>query len=67
MTDHHSLDGPSGTTVLVVRDPIPKGLSLFRSVLQRTHVTDCHPYDDPSCTTVLVVREPVSKGLSPFF
>ena len=66
MTDRRTHDGPSCTTVLVVRDPIPKGLSLFLSVLQRTNMTDHRHYDDPSCKTVMVVRDPVSKGLSFF-
>ena len=29
MTDRHTRDGPSYTTVLVVRDPIPKGSNFF--------------------------------------
>ena len=66
MTDRHTLDGPSCTTVLVVKDPLPEGLSLFLSVLQRTDGTDRRLYDGLSCTTVLVVRDPVSQGLSPF-
>ena len=66
MTDRRLHDGPSCTTVLVVRDPVYKGLSLFLSILQQTHLTDRHPYDGPSCTTVLVVRDPVPKGLSLF-
>ena len=66
MTDRRLHDGPSCTTVLVVRDPVSKGISFFSSVLQRTHVTDRRLYDGPSCTTVLVVRDPVSQGLSPF-
>ena len=53
-------------TVLVVRDPIPEGLSLFLSVLQRTNVMDRHLYDSPSCTTVLVVRDPIPEGISLF-
>ena len=64
--DHRYHDGACGTTVMVVRDPCPKGLPLFLSVLQRTHVTDHHTHDGLSCTTVLVVRDPVSKGLSLF-
>ena len=66
-TGRHPPDGPSFTTVLVVRDPISEGLSLFLSVLQWTHVTDRHPYDGPSYITVLVVRDPVPNGLSLFF
>ena len=58
--------GPSCTTVLVVKDPIPKGLSPFLSVLQRTHATDHQFHDGPSCTTVLVVRDPIPKDLTPF-
>ena len=65
--DRHSHDGPSCTTVLVVRDTVLKGLSLFLSVLQRANAMDCHTYDGPSCTTVLVVRDPFPKGLSLFF
>ena len=57
---------PTMATVLFVRDPIPKGISLFLSVLQRTHMTNRYPYDGPSCTTVLVVRDPIPKGLSLF-
>ena len=67
MTDRRLQDGPSCTTVLVVIDPVSKGLSLFLSVLQRTHATDHHTYDGPFCTTVLVVRDPFPKGLSLFF
>ena len=61
-----------GTTVCpaqlfwVSETPIPKGLSLFLNVLQRTHATDRRSHDGPSFTTVLVVREPIPKGLSPF-
>ena len=65
--DRYSRDGPSCTTVLVVKDPIPKGLSLFLNVLQWTLATDRHTYDGPPWTTVLVVRDLVPKGLSPFF
>ena len=56
----------SCTTVLVVRDPIPKGLLLFLSVLQWTHATERHSHDGASCTTVLVVRDPVPKNLKLF-
>ena len=59
-------DGPSYTTVLVVRDPVSKGLSLFLSVLQRTHVTDRHTHNGLSCTTVMTVRDPSAKGLHIF-
>ena len=48
------------------RDPFPKGLLLFLSVLLRTHATDRHPYDGSSCTTFLVAKEPIPKGLSIF-
>ena len=65
-TDCRSHDGPSCTIVLVVRDPVPKGLSLFLSVLLRTTMTDRHSHDGPSYTTVLIVRDPVPKGLSLF-
>ena len=61
--DRRLHDGPSSTTILVVRDPVSKGLSLFLSVLQRTHVTDRHTHDGPSCTTVVTVRDPFPKGL----
>ena len=67
MIDHRTHDALSCTTVLVVRDPLPEGLSLFVRVLQRTHVTDRRLYDGLSCTTILVVRDPVSEDLSPFF
>ena len=67
MTDRRLHDGSSCITVLVVRDPVSKGLLLFLSVLLRTHVTDRRLHDGLSCTTVLVVRDPVSKGLSFFF
>ena len=67
VTDRRLHDGPYCTTVLVVRDRIPKGLSLFPSVLQRTHATGRHYHYGPFCTTVLVVRDPVPKGLSLFF
>ena len=63
MTDGRLHDGPSYTTVLVVRDPVSKDLSLFLSVLQRTHVTDRHTHDGPSCMTVITVRDPSPKGL----
>ena len=66
MTDRHLHDGLYCPTVLVVRDHVSKGLSLFLSVLQRTDGTDRRLYDGLSCTTVLVVRDPVSQGLSPF-
>ena len=64
--DRHSHDGPSCTTVLVVRDPVPKGLSLFLSVLQQTSTTDCHTQDGPSCMTVMTVKYPSLKGLHTF-
>ena len=67
MTDRLLHDNPSYTTVLVVRDHVSEGLSLFLSVLQRTHVTGRHPYDGLSCTTILVVIDPNPKGLSLFF
>ena len=66
MTDRRLHNGPSCTTVLVVRDPVSEGLSLFLSVLQRRHMTDRRLHNGPFCTTVLVVRDPVSKGLSLF-
>ena len=66
MTYRHTHDGLSCTTILVVKDPLPEGLSLFLSVLQRTHVTDRRLSDGQSCTTVLVVTDPVCQGLSPF-
>ena len=61
--DHHLHDGPSGTTVLVVGDPIPKGLTLFLSVLLRTSTTDRHTLNGPSCTTVMVVKDPCPSGI----
>ena len=67
MTDRRLHDGPSCTTVLVVRDPISEGLSLFLSVFQWTHVTDRRTHDGPSCMTVMTVRNPSPKGLSFFF
>ena len=66
MTDHLSHDGPSCTTVLVVRDPVPKGLSFFLTVLLRTHATYGHWNYRPSFTNVLVIIDPVPKGLSLF-
>ena len=66
VTDRRSLDGSSCTTVLVVRDPIPKGLSHFLSVLQWTSTMDRHTLDDPSCITVMTVRDPSLKGLHTF-
>ena len=65
--DRHTHDGPSCTTVLVVRDPLPEGLSLFLSVLQRTHVTDRHTIDGLSCMTVIMARDPSPKGLHIYF
>ena len=67
MTDRRLHDGSSCTTVLVVRDPVSNGLSLFLSVLQRTHVTDRHTHDGLSCMTVMTVRDPSPKGLHIFF
>ena len=60
-------DGPSCTTVLVVRDPILKGLSRFLSVLQRTSTTDRLALDGPSCITVMTVRDPSLKDLHTFY
>ena len=65
--DRHPHDGPSCTSILVVRHPIPEGISFILSVLQRTHVTDHRLYDGPSYTTVLVVIDLVPKGFSTFF
>ena len=53
VTDRHTHDGPPCTTILVVRDPVSKGLSFF-------------PKCSSTDTFVLVVRDPVSKGLSFF-
>ena len=53
----------SCTTVLVVRDPIPKGLSRFLSVLQRTSTTDRHTLGGPSYITDMTVKDPSLKGL----
>ena len=66
MTDPMTVRRTSCTTILVVRDPIPMGLSLFLSVLQRTNATDRLSHDDRFCTTVLVVKDPIPKGLSLF-
>ena len=65
--DLRSYDGPSYTTILVVRDPIFKVLPLFLSVHQRTHATNHLSHVGLFCTTVLVVRDPVPKGPSLFF
>ena len=59
--DRRSHDDPSFTTGMVVRDPVPKSLSLFLSVLLRTPVTDRHSMTH---ATVLVVKDLVPKGLS---
>ena len=67
MTDRRLHDGPSCTTVLVVRDPVYKGLSLFLSVLQRAHVKDHHTHDGPSSMTIMTVRDPSPMGLHIFF
>ena len=64
--DRRLHDGPSCTTVLVFRFPVSKGLSLFLSVLQWTHVTDRRTHDGPSCMIVMTVRDPSPKGLSFF-
>ena len=64
--DRNTHNGPSCTSVLVVRDPLSEGLSLFLSVLQRTHVTNCRTHDGPSFMTVMTVRDPSPKGLSFF-
>ena len=61
--DRRALDGPSCTTVLVFRDPIPKGLSHFLRVLQRTSMTDRHTLDGSSCITIMAVRDLSLKGL----
>ena len=53
--DRRALDGPFYTTVLVVRDPIPKGLSHFIRVLQRTSTMDRHTLDGSSETPLLRV------------
>ena len=45
------------------RDPIPKGLSRFPSILQQTSMTDRHTLDGLSCITVMPVRDPSPKGL----
>ena len=66
MTDRRLHNGPSCTTVLVVRDPISEGLSLFLSVLKGTHMKDRRTHDGPSCMTVMTVRDPSPKGLSFF-
>ena len=60
-------DGSSCTTVLVIRDPIPKCLLLFPSVLLRTSTTDRHTLDVPSRITVMTVRYPSPKGFHNFF
>ena len=56
-TDRRSHDALSCTTVLVVRDPIPKGLSLFLSVLQRTSMADRHTLNGPSYIAVITVLQ----------
>ena len=66
MTDRRLHDGPSCTTVMIVRDPVSKGLSLFLSVLQWTHVTDGRTHGGPSGMTVMTVRDPSPKGLHIF-
>ena len=58
--DHCLHDGPSCTTILVVRDPVSKGLSKF----SMCPTTDRHTHDGLSCTTVMMVRDPSDKGLS---
>ena len=63
MTGRRLHDGPSCTTILVVRDPVAKGLSFFLSVLQRTHATDRCIYDGPSCLTDMTARDPSPKDL----
>ena len=65
-TDRHSLDGPSCITIMVVRDPSPKGLKIFSKCPTRDL------YDGPSCSrrsvlqNVMVVRDPIPKGLKIF-
>ena len=44
----HPHNGPSYTTVLVVRGPISNGLQLYLSVLLRTSMTDRFTHDGPS-------------------
>ena len=66
VTDRRTHDGPSCMTVMMVRDPSPKGLYFFPSVLQRPLVTDRRTYDGPSCMTVITVRDPSPKGLHIF-
>ena len=61
--DHRFHDGTSSTTVMVVRDLIPKDLQLFLSVLRRTSTTDRHTLDGTSCTTIMMVIYPSPKGL----
>ena len=62
-TDRRSLDDPSCTIVLLVRDPIPNGISHFLSVIERTFTTDRHTFDCPSYVTVITIRDPSLKGL----
>ena len=61
-TDRCLHDGPSCTTVLVVRDPVSKGLSKF----SKCPTKDRHTHDGPSCTTVMIVRDFPNKGLPTF-
>ena len=49
-TDHHALDGSSCTTIMVVRDPILKGLKIF----SKCPMTDL--YDGPSCSRQFVLH-----------
>ena len=60
VTDRRAHDGLSCTTVMLVRDPVSKGLSFF----PKCSPTDTCDGPSSSCTTVVVVRDPVSKGLS---
>ena len=62
VTDRCLHDGPSCTTILVVRDPVFKDLSKF----SECPTTDRHTHDGPSCTTIMIVRDPSDKGLPTF-
>ena len=61
--DHRSHDGPSYTSVLIVRDSISKDLQFFLSVRWRTSTTDRHYHDCPSYTILMTVRDLFPNGL----
>ena len=65
-TDRRAPDGLSCATVMVVRDPTPKGLKIF----SKCPMTDL--YDGPSCSWLSVLqnrhgcKRPIIKGLKTF-